>query len=287
MGIIFATLALLSWGLGDFLIQKSTRKFGNWVALFYITAFAAVTLFPFVYKELAGLLTASRDSGLLLVAGAMVFLAGMLDFQALKVGNISVVEPIYALEVPITALLAFLLVKERLTWPQVALIASSLVGILLVSTHSFRGPKKIDLEKGVWYALLAALGMGVVNLLFGMGSRDTSPLLINWFTSFFVALVTLAYLAANRRLAGIVRSWREHKVLILAVSLVDNMAWVAYSYSALYIPIAVATSISESYIALAAILGMVFNKESLKRHQWAGLCLAVVSVVVLARTTGN
>jgi len=285
MGAIFAILALFSWGLGDFFIQKSTRKFGNWVALFYITAFAALTLFPFVYRDLAGLLSMNKNSALLLAAGLMVFLAGMLDFQALKVGKISVVEPIYALEVPMTAMLAFFLIKEKLTFPQVMLITSSLVGIILISTHSFRGFKKISLEKGIWYALLASLGMGVVNLLFGLGSRETSPLLINWFTSLFVALVTLAYLAANHRVSGIIQSWRENRVLILAVSIVDNMAWVAYSYSALYIPIAVATSISESYVALAAILGLVFNKEKLKSHQWAGLCLAVVSVIILSKIT--
>jgi len=30
MGILFAIIALVSWGLGDFLIQKSTRRTKRW-----------------------------------------------------------------------------------------------------------------------------------------------------------------------------------------------------------------------------------------------------------------
>ena len=30
IGILFALAALVFWGFGDFLIQRSTRKFGDW-----------------------------------------------------------------------------------------------------------------------------------------------------------------------------------------------------------------------------------------------------------------
>jgi hypothetical protein len=48
MGTLFAFIALISWGIGDFLIQKGARRFGNWITLFYITALVSITLFPFV-----------------------------------------------------------------------------------------------------------------------------------------------------------------------------------------------------------------------------------------------
>ena len=71
----------------------------------------------------------------------------------------------------------------------------------------------------------------------------------------------------------------------MGVGLIDNGAWLAYSYSTLYIPITIATSISESYIALAALLGLVFNGEKLRRHQFIGLFLAIISAVILAAIT--
>jgi multidrug transporter EmrE-like cation transporter len=53
----------------------------------------------------------------------------------------------------------------------------------------------------------------------------------------------------------------------------------------LLIPIGVATGISEGYIAFAGGLGLVFNKEKLKAHQWVGFLLAVAAVVALAIIT--
>ncbi|MBU3978359.1 EamA family transporter [Patescibacteria group bacterium] len=61
MGILFAFIALFSWGIGDFLIQKSTRKFGDWLALFYICAFSTVVLLPFVYKDLGVVISNPKD----------------------------------------------------------------------------------------------------------------------------------------------------------------------------------------------------------------------------------
>jgi drug/metabolite transporter (DMT)-like permease len=43
-GIVLAIVAMLSWGFGDFLIQKNTRKIGDWDTLFFITLFGAAIL---------------------------------------------------------------------------------------------------------------------------------------------------------------------------------------------------------------------------------------------------
>jgi drug/metabolite transporter (DMT)-like permease len=47
IGIGMAFIAMLCWGVGDFLIQKSTRKLGNVETLFLITFFGAIVLFTF------------------------------------------------------------------------------------------------------------------------------------------------------------------------------------------------------------------------------------------------
>ena len=53
IGILFAFAALIFWGFGDFLIQRSTRKFGDWETLFLIATFGAIVLTPFVRNDLA------------------------------------------------------------------------------------------------------------------------------------------------------------------------------------------------------------------------------------------
>jgi drug/metabolite transporter (DMT)-like permease len=109
--------------------------------------------------------------------------------------------------------------------------------------------------------------------------------MINWFTSIFIAVIALIYLASTSRLKEIGNDFKSGKVLIFNVGFFDNLAWVTFSYAMLYIPIAVATGVSEGYIAFAAALGLLFNKEKLRRHQWVGFFLVVVSVVLLALIT--
>lgn len=283
MGILLALTALFSWGLGDFLIQRSARKFGDWAALFYITAFAAIVLFPFVYKEIVPSLSAH---GMLLWAASFVILfAGLLDLESLRIGKISVIEPIYAIEIPVAALLAAYAIHERLSTPQIIFIVTLMAGIVLVATTSFQHFKKIDAEKGVWQAVLGNIGMGTSAFLFGLGSRATSPLMINWFTSAFIAVVVLIYLAFASRLHELSDNFKNGKTLIFNIGFFDNLAWVTFSYAMLYIPIAVATGISEGYIAFAGALGLLFNKEKLRRHQWVGFFVVVISVVLLALVT--
>ncbi|MBI2057916.1 MAG: DMT family transporter [Candidatus Yanofskybacteria bacterium] len=287
MGVFLALLTLVFWGFGDFLIQKSTRRFGDSIALFYITFAGMVGFFPWAIKDLKLITASPLNLFLLLAASVVIFFAAMFDFEGLRKGKMSVIEPVLALEVIITTVLASLVLKEFLTAWQILWLALGILGILLVSLKSLAHLKKINLEKGVIYALLGALAMGFSNFLFGWGSRQINPIVVNWFTNAFVVTVLAVHLTRTERWKEVWQDWRKSKKLILGVSILDNMAWLTFSYSMLLIPIAIATGISESYIALAAALGLIFNKEKLKKHQWGGLALAIVSVVVIAFTVSS
>ncbi len=286
MGLSFAFLALVAWGVGDFLIQKSTRRFGNWQALFFITALGTIVLLPFVAKDLPELWSNSQELILLTGTSLIIFLAALLDFQALRIGKMSVIEPVFALEVPLTALLASFILREHLTPAQICLIALVVVGIFLVSNRHFNFLKKLRWERGVQLALMATVGMGLANFLVGLSSRVTNPLVINWFLSFFIFVVCSIFLTVSGQWGKMFGYWKTGKGLILAVGVIDNTAWVAYAYSVLYLPIAIAISITESYIVLAALLGIFLNRERLKIHQYFGLVITVVAVIILARITG-
>lgn len=285
MGILFALVALLSWGIGDFLIQRSARKFGDWIALFYITAFGTIILFPFVYREVIPLLWNQTAFLILLGAGIVMTVAAYFNFEALRIGKISVIEPIFAFEIAVAAGLSSILIKEHLSPIQIILVLAIMVGIFLVSARALHHFKNIRWEKGLVLAILGTIGMGFSDFLYGTGGRITNPLLVNWFAAAVVALISLFFLVMESKAKYIISDLKNNSRLALSVSFLDNLAWVAYTYAILYIPIAIATSISESYIALAAILGMKFNKEKLKRHQKFGLALTVVAAIILAVIT--
>lgn len=285
MGLIFTFTALVCWGFGDFLIQKCTRKFGDWLSLFYIAAFVTLGLLPFIYQSLISSFHHPLKLFLLLLAGLVVLIASLLDLEALKLGKISVVEPIYAFEISVTAALSVFVIKESLSGGQILLIGSLLIGIILLSIKNFSDFKNVKLEKGIWYAISATVFMGIVNVIFGIGARTTDPLLINWVTSLIMAIAALIYLINKKQAKKIVFEFKKNKALILKTVIIDNLAWIAFAYSTLYIPIAITTSISEGYIGLAAGLGLIFNKERLKAHQFVGLIVVIASVIALARIT--
>lgn len=280
IGILFALAALFFWGFGDFMIQRTTRRLGDWETLFVISFFGVIILTPFIYNDAALLL---RDNTLFLLIGISVvlLLAAILDFEALKQGKLAIVEPVYALEVPVTAVLAFLIVSESFEIFQIALISLIVLGLVLISLRSHHFSGKKWLEKGVLLAGIAAVFMGAVNFLVGFSSRVTTPLLTNWFVSIFLATVSIYYIFSHNRLHKLADDFRKNKKLILSVSTFDNLAWISFAIAASLIPIAFAMVVSESYIALAALLGFIVNKERLFMHQKLGLCITFSCVAAL------
>ncbi|NMC51107.1 DMT family transporter [Candidatus Kuenenbacteria bacterium] len=302
MGVLFALLAMFSWGLGDFLIQRSTRRLGTvkkrlgaifslqnndkysiWIVLFYICGSGALVLTPFVWGEIGRI--EINDLWLLFAVGLIMLVAALLDFKALKIGKISVVEPVFALEIPVVLILASLFLGEFLRPSQYFLIIILAVGIIFVSIKDLVKIKSFIFERGVGLAVVATVGMGLADFFVGLGARASGPLMVNWFLNLVVAIATLVYLLKSRKMEITWRYAKENGELIFFTCFFDNLAWIFFAFSMVYIPIAVATGISESYIAMASILGFVYNKERLKKHQWLGLVLTVISAVVLSLIT--
>ncbi len=282
LGILFAIGALLSWGFGDFFIQRTTRKLGDWSTLFVISLFGLIILTPFVYKDFGAI---NESFLLFLVVSSVLLIAALLDFEALKRGKLAIIEPALALEVPVSAMLAFLLIREVSSFLQIILIAGVMLGITLVSLKSFHFKRRVWIEKGAILGMLGALFMGTSNFLVGFASRISNPLLVTWFYSLFLVLVCLIYLVVNGKIKKLFADVKRNSKTVLAVSIFDNAAWIFFAFAMTLIPIAIAVALSESYIALAALLGLVINRERLLKHQLVGLVLTLVSAIILATIT--
>ena len=79
--------AMLCWGVGDFLIQKSVRKIGDVESLFFIGLIGFLGVTPFVLSDIGML---SLESIVLLVfLGLIASVVAIFNFEALKRGKIS------------------------------------------------------------------------------------------------------------------------------------------------------------------------------------------------------
>lgn len=286
LGIIAALGAMLSWGFGDFSIQRATRAFGDIRTLVFIGLAGIVGLLPFVWDEIPRLFLDTSKLTLLTVTGLVIFVAAILDFEALRQGKIAIIEPILAFELPITVALSVVFLNENLTPMQFGLTAATFGGIVLSVTQHRRHLHYHErlLEPGVLFAVTGSIIMGGVNFLVGISSQQTSPAMAIWFTNVVFTSLSLIYLIWRKEVTSLFSGIKHNPWPVLAVCVLDNLAWLLYAVAASLIPIAIATTISESYIALAVLLGLFINKEKLQKHQLAGVVIAVGSVLLLALT---
>ena len=284
LGVLLAFGALFCWAFGDYFIQKTTKTIGIWKALLYITLTGTIVLLPFVNEEIPAILTNTSDLILLLATGVILFIAAIFEFRGFKEGKLSVIEPALGAELPITILLSIFIWNERPTLSQGLLMLSVFVGITLAVTltHRHLHYHKSIFEKGVIFALLGAILMGVSNFLMGVSSQQTSPLLTMWFTSAILSVLSFTYMSMTGELHGFFASFRKYPGMILGETILDNLAWICYTFAMSLIPISLATTISESYIAVAVLLGFIINKDKLKHHQKVGIVLATAGVILLS-----
>ena len=162
VGIIAAIIALLAWGFGDFFIQRAIRAIGSYGALFFIGAFGAVFFLPFIWSKVPTLFY-PENLLILTITLAITFVGAVILFGALKVGKISVIEPVLSLEVLITLFISLFFLREAISSAQIGLIGLVFIGITMTVIHHEQKfwwqwwKKERWLERGVVLALVGAL----------------------------------------------------------------------------------------------------------------------------------
>lgn len=279
LGVVYALVALIGWGFGDFFIQKSIRRIGLHETLFIVAAGASVALAPFVWQE--ALLLSLRDILMLTGVSLIMYAYSFVLFSALKRGKLSVVESVSGLELPLTVLLSIFIAQETLSFGQGVLVGAVIVGIFLAVTKNvnhLRG--RSAFEKGAWLAFGAVMLSSLTNFLVGISAKQISPLLAIWVIHCILMALRGAVLLYLGNVGKLVRCVRANPVLGVSAVVCDNAAWVGFALAVPLIGIAVTTTISESYIALAALLGIFVNGERLRVHQFVGASIAIIGVIV-------
>lgn len=282
--ILAAFGAMLFWGIGDFLIQRSVRKIGDLEALAYIGIIGSIVLLPFVWKEFH-LIFVGSNLALVIVLGVLTFIVGLLNFEALKRGKLSVVDVILELELPVTAVLGFIMFNETPSLIQLIMMSLIFIGIVLIALKkkTLTNPIK-KLEKGVFIAALAAVGMGLVNFLTGASAKQISPLLAIWVPWVIFSILCLIVIVEREGMSKFVKNGIRFKKLVFAMALFDTLAWLFYAFAVHKQELSITTAITESYVAIALFLGFWLNKEKIHFHQFLGALLAIISSIILAIT---
>ena len=281
LGLVFAIAAMLFWAIGDFSIQRGTRRFGDQATLFLIGFVGMIGILPFIYGDLAAVFDGFNFE-LLLLLSAVSFFSALFLFEGLKRGKLAVIETVFGIELPFTVGFSVVLGGENLQPVIYTLIAAIFMGLVLTAARDIGRFNRALFEKGVVLAGIGSIGMGLMNFLTGYGSRTISPLLTIWFVHSFLAVVCFSYLAYRGELRMLAQRILRFPKTAASLSIFDNCAWISYAFSMAYIPISIATAISESYIALAVLLGIFVNREHIKAHQIIGISVVLFGVIILS-----
>lgn len=282
LGILLAFVSLFGWAFGDFLIQKSTRVFGITKTLFTIGLISTPTVLPFIYKDILQL-TIWQHLQLTLLSLLVLAYASSL-FKAFKVGKLSVVESVIALELPIAVSMAFLFLGEKLGGLQIFLFIIICLGVLLASVKDVKHLHyhKHFVEPGVWLAIIATFLAAGTNIFISSSAQTISPLVTLWYQHAFLVFVLGIYMTYKFAWKEYFLDIKTHPHLIFGQGIFDNIAWLAFVFAVVYTPTSLVLTISEGYIILAGLLGHFLNKEKLKNHQILGALIAIPAVILLA-----
>jgi drug/metabolite transporter (DMT)-like permease len=69
--------------------------------------------------------------------------------------------------------------------------------------------------------------------------------------------------------------------MVIAMGILDTLAWIFYSYAVFNNNMSVITAITESYPAIGMALGFFINKEKIRWYQWLGGAIALVASLSL------
>ncbi len=287
IGVLWALTAVVGWGFGDYLIQKNSRELGIWKCLFFISLIGVIGLLPFVWGDLH-LLFAVKALLWMGITGIAMTAGSIFVFESFKEGKLSIMEPVISAELPIAVLLSITLWHENLSLAGWLLVLTIFLGVLLAVTehHAHLHYHKRIFEKGVAFAAAGALVNGFIDLLMGASSQEVSPLLTVWSVWLIGAIITFAYIIYRGEVGRLSRDFMRYPREILVLGILDTGAWVGFTFAAVRIPISITAAITEGYIIIAILMGLVVSREQLRQHQRAGAVIAAIGVILLAATTG-
>lgn len=103
------------------------RKIGDLDSLLFVTLFGAIVLSPFAIYAMTT--TPLQGINWLFLASIGVFgiISALVNFEALKEGKLSVVEPIITIEIPVAILFAWIFLQQHLTREQISMILMLMV----------------------------------------------------------------------------------------------------------------------------------------------------------------
>ena len=308
LAIILGLTGAVCWGGADFAARFASRRVGAYRTLFFMQFFGFIALSAYLKFRggfFEGIAPGWHPWALAALAGVINMIASLSLYYSFQIGVMSIVAPVSSAYPALTVALA-IASGERITALRGVGLAVTLVGVILAATTftpSAASPvnespvnanpvkespaketatkETAHLSKGVGWALLAALGFGVLFWFLGFYVVPAvGPTISVWvirLTSFSVLAV--AAIPARQGLKLPIGSvWWQ----LAAVGFLDTAAFVANNAGLHTGQVSVVSVLASLYGAVTVLLAWIFLREKLERSQWLGIILIFAGIVLVS-----
>ncbi len=285
MGVLSGLVAMFGWGGADFLAALSSRKIGNVLTLWWMQVVGFLVALLYLTFNFATLRFEELPKFvfLLILVALFQLVAYLAFYRGLEIAQVSLVSPLGASWLVVTALLSVIFYGEILRANQVLAIFLIVVGIFLLSVDLrtlFRG-KGLALLTGVPEGLVAMLGWGISLFLIVPASRS-----LGWFLpvlTFKLTIILLlgGYLCLSGKLIKMKYQSSTLKLLFF-IGVLDMVAHMSYSYGVGGSYASIVAAVSGAFALVTVVLAKIFLKEKTDLFQGLGITGVILGLVLIS-----
>jgi drug/metabolite transporter (DMT)-like permease len=274
LSVVFGLASAASWGAGDFSGGLASRR-ANVYGVVMLSQWAGLALLSALALLLAEPLPPVSDMYWAAGAGLAGGLALAALYRGLAVGRMGLVAPVSAVVSAAVPVLFGLYAEGLPGAPQLLGFALAFVAVWFVSRTDGGGKPQ---GPALILALLAGSGFGIFLIVIDKLSSTAVlwPLVTARVASIFLISLTALVLRQTALPAP------RHLPLILAVGLFDAGGNAFYALAARAGRLDVAAVLSSLYPAATVLLAWFIVHERLARHQWLGVAVALLAVILIA-----
>lgn len=276
---LLLSITTLFWGIGQVLVKKGLTHLTAWQT-YALDAFLIAPPIWIGYGLLAG---GDLTSATPIAVGASLFITTIyaIYYYTISLGPIGLVSPLIATYPIYTFILVYLFLEERLNFFASVGILLTLSGIILISIQS---KLKLKFDKWLILALFVAIGYGISAFLgkLALSSVTNATYLMLLAVSQLLVVVIWRMFIADPILPRI--KFHNFRFSFLGITLF-NIANILY-YIALERGLAsVVVPLSNTYVAVTAVLSLIWLKERILPHQILGIVSIVAGVILVGANT--
>lgn len=284
MWLAFAVLSAFFAGITAVLSKVGIKNVNSnlGTAIRTVIVFIFSWIMVFVVGAQNGVFTmGTKTPAFLILSGFATGASWLCYFRALKIGDVNKVTPIDKSSTILTMLLAFIFLREEITYLKTFCIV--LIGLgtfLMIEKH---GNSENKTEKSDWliWSLLSAVFASLTSILGKIGISDVNSTLGTAIRTFVVLIMAWIVVLVTKSGNGAENITKKDFVFLILSGITTGLSWLCY-YKALQDgPASVVVPIDKLSILVTVIFSYAVLKEKLTKKSFTGLILLICGTLLL------